>query len=354
MRHRLLGRIGPAKPRWLLLPALALALALPSPATAYLYWVNNGNIARSNLDGTAAQEDYIPISYPHGGVGDIALSDSFIYLAIGGSGGKIGRVNLGGGNFVPVLFTIPQPVAEGESELESDASLITASGNHIYWSGSNFAVREGKPQIIGRTAIGRAGIDGSHIEPQFVNSIDSVEWVATDANHLYWVARDRRAIARANLDGHEIEPHFIVSHSDIHGLAVGEGHVYWGTEHGVGRANLNGRGVDEHFITGLPYVLEIAVGGGYIFWHAWEYPLGQPPPHVVAKPGWVGRANIDGSAIRQRIVTFPGFDSGSIAANSLGPDAQPPTHHPQHHPQRPRRHRRPARHPKPHRKHRRH
>ncbi len=58
---------------------------------AHVYWTTSIGIGRANLDGTAAQEGFIPA---HGDTG-VAVDAAHVYWS-GGAGGDIGRANLDG------------------------------------------------------------------------------------------------------------------------------------------------------------------------------------------------------------------------------------------------------------------
>ena len=75
--------------------------------------------------------------------------------------------------------------------------------------------------------------------------------LAVDANYIYWANSDSTTIGRANLDGTGVNQNFITGTSYANGLAVDGNYVYWtnmvtGT---IGRANLDGTGVNQNFIT---------------------------------------------------------------------------------------------------------
>jgi hypothetical protein len=83
--------------------------------------------------------------------------------------------------------------------------------------------------------------------------------------YIYWVNADTGSIGRANLDGTDVNQNFIPQAGASGGVAVDPGrydwwdlslvptdtHIYWTTGYGIGRANLDGTDVNVNFIDGL-------------------------------------------------------------------------------------------------------
>jgi hypothetical protein len=78
---------------------------------------------------------------------------------------------------------------------------------------------------------------------------------------VYWTNSDIETVGRANLDGTHRNQNFITGSTDIGGVAVAGGHVYWkNTEAGtIGRADVDGCNVNQSFITGT-WGVQMAVG----------------------------------------------------------------------------------------------
>jgi hypothetical protein len=73
------------------------------------------------------------------------------------------------------------------------------------------------------------------------------------------------AIGRANLDGTRPDANFIRKVTSPYGVAVDSGFVYWAVNCSCGaiaRANLDGTGANESFITGTTFPKGVAVDAG--------------------------------------------------------------------------------------------
>jgi hypothetical protein len=286
----------------LIVPALvALLLAMPTCASAYLYWHSAG-IGRADLNGAEVTPRFIPSD--NGAVFGVAISSRYIYF--GGAGGIIERANLNGKDLIPDVVSIPQPKPGEPGDPyghERDADFLAVSGKHIYWT------------ISAQSTIGRANIDGTDVEPGFIKTDSRVDGVAVDASHIYWATQ--HAIGRANVDGSNIEQNFIpVEAISVNCLTMAGAYIYWTTNrgHSIGRASLDGRAVKQHFITIPGYPSTPAVGGDHIYWRADEhlFSLGQI---------WIGRANLSGRGLDDKLINVTHSIGGELVANGLGPDS---------------------------------
>ena len=134
--------------------------------------------------------------------------------------------------------------------------------------------------------------------------------MAVDAGHVYWANQTADTIGRANLDGTGVNQNFITGIDRINSVAVDDDHVYW-TEwstDSVGRANLDGTGINPNFITGPWAPIDVAVDDSHVYWSD--------------RGGcWIGRANLDGTGVSLTLIT-PGSCTGGIALDS-GPPLAP-------------------------------
>jgi sugar lactone lactonase YvrE len=245
----------------------AVAMALAPAAGAYVYWTNaNGTIGRAELDGTGADQAFITgPTTPFG----VAVDAKHIYWT-DDTENAIGRANIDGTGieegFIPA--TVPRGVAVdsnhiywtnntgtiGRANLDGtgvDQSFITGAtqpyglaidSKHLYWAN------------YGTDSIGRANLDGTGATPNlFSTAPGTPQGVAVDADHVYWADYQMvgpSAIGRAGPDGSDPEPTFIPGLSDPYGIAVDRGHIYWlGGTSAVSRANLDGSAIESEFIT---------------------------------------------------------------------------------------------------------
>ena len=154
----------------------------------HVYWTSfGGSIGRADLDGDAADQEFISLpadSHPFG----IAVDDSSVYwtraftetidrAAIDGSGIELGLIEL--------------------APLGPD--YIALDDEHVYWSNNV------------TDTIGRAKLDGSDPDPMFMPLPEGSHpygLTVTDS-HIYWADIGNTAIGRARLDGSELDPGFV-------------------------------------------------------------------------------------------------------------------------------------------------
>lgn len=184
---------------------------------------------------------------------------------------------------------------------------IAVDAQHIYWGGTG-----------GGLAIGRANIDGSRPQSDFIafeSQSFATTWpcgLAVGAEHVYWAAPLLGTIARANLDGSGVDTDFI--HGDgWDGLAVDAAHIYWPDDFDqdfngptLARANLDGIVVDPVPIADFDRGGDlnhgpIAVDDDHLYWKSLPCAVGEPCHHAI------GRANLDGSDLDSNFIDL-GFD----------------------------------------------
>ena len=149
-------------------------------------------------------------------------------------------------------------------------------GQFIYWAR--------------HASIGRAGLDGSQVQPEFITGINFACGVAVDGAHIYWGDPDAGRIGRAKLDGTGVSLSFIETATKPCGIAVNATHIFWGNYQGtsIARANLDGSGANPDFITGASNPCGVAVNGTHIYWSN--------------ERGSIGRANLNGSAVNHNFL----------------------------------------------------
>jgi Low-density lipoprotein receptor repeat class B len=113
---------------------------------------------------------------------------------------------------------------------------------------------------------------------------------------VYWANFDDggggTSVARAGLDGSGLNTTFVRGGSpDVCGVAVDAAHLYWtNLENGtIGRANLDGSGVNQRLIA-APIPSGVAVDAAHIYWTNLD-------------SGTVGRANLDGTGVNQTFIS---------------------------------------------------
>jgi virginiamycin B lyase len=224
-------------------------------AGKYLYWTDqranavmrialNGTRAVHRVVGEAGGEARVP--------GGLAIMGGYVYWA-DLNDHAIGRAELSGRNIERSFI----------SDGEGFPTDVAAADGSLYWDGD------------GSTgSMGRADASGAHVNLRFIqagsgaatSSVNLSGPLAVTLRYVYWTNRDPKlgsssSIGRASVDGSEVNPEFITGLSETSGIAVDGSHVYWSTHGGqIGRANLDGSGVERNLVSGLGEVHGLAVG----------------------------------------------------------------------------------------------
>ncbi len=162
---------------------------------------------------------------------------------------------------------------------------VSARTGWVYWANNN------------TNTIGRARLDGSDADPNFIAGADGPSGLAVDDTYVYWANTGNGRIARARLDGTDVDPDFILGGNSPTGVAVDAGHVYW-ANYGIdtiGRAGIDGSGVNQSFIAAGPQPHGVAVDGTHVYWT--DYTTAQQ----------IGRANLDGTGVNTSLFSLPGL-----------------------------------------------
>ena len=234
-----------------LLAALALLIAVPGARANFVYWTSgdpNSSIARAKLNGGGLDKSFVTgLNHPHG----VATDSRFIYWTQGDStNGSVGRANLNG-SAANQLF-IPHEAGVG------DPSGIAVTPSAIYWQHDG-------------NEIGRANIDGSGVDPNFISATTSSCGLAADSNFLYFLNTGGTRIGRASLDGSSVAPDFASIPEAFCGLSADYDYLYWASDSGntVGAVPVVGGAADPDYIDagtmgGGPS--GVAVNSQFIFW----------------------------------------------------------------------------------------
>jgi hypothetical protein len=261
----------------------------PAPAQAFIYWTSSNGEARANLDGSGVVDPLFS-----------AAPSNFAGLAVGGgylywtANQAIGRASTDGCGANPAFVPV-------SGSAEQDPIDVAVDASHIYWTD-------------GGVGIGRASLDGSAVNENFLTGIQPVT-VAVDANYIYWANQNAGvySIGRANLNGTAPNASFIKLSAPAGRLALDAEHIYWvnSSGHAIGRANLNGTSPDESFIavTGSPgNPTGVAVDANYVYWS-----------HDLDA---IGRANLNGTGVSANFITSM-TGVGGLAVDAL--DSGAPT-----------------------------
>jgi len=173
------------------------------------------------------------------------------------------------------------------------ASLAMSAGADalVYWGNG------------GPGTVGRADLDGTHVQPRFITGGSNVRGVAVDADHVYWTnwgqVNPTGTIGRANLDGSGVDQGFIAGSLNPYPLALGGDQLYWGEYSGrVGRVNLDGSGFTPALVTGGGTIDGVAIGSGHLYW---------------SSDTTIGRANVDGTGVQPSFIS--GVDLAGVAVD---------------------------------------
>jgi CSLREA domain-containing protein len=304
--------------------ALLALVCSAGGARADLYWTNfqdafnegtESFIGHARLNGSEANGQFLPVGLTH--PARMAANGEYIYASFEtGSGGGIGRAKLDGSEHDPFFITAGTPNAP--VALPGGVKGIAVTKEFIYWSNT---LKNEEP-----SEIGRARIDGSEVNPDFITIPEDKQAIdlTVQGNHIFYA--EVNAIGRVNVNGSEDEPAFIESEGETAvgfpwGIAADAQHIYWIGAGQIGRAdNTPGGGdIEPKFISGLT---ETGTGGltidaQHIYWANQE---GEA----------IGRASLAGGAIEQQWITGAGNPEGitidsRIIVNSTAdfPDADP-------------------------------
>jgi Low-density lipoprotein receptor repeat class B/WD40-like Beta Propeller Repeat len=192
----------------------------------FIYWTNaadgkdgDGTIARAELDGSAGSVELSFItgaSNPQG----IAVDGTNVFWVDAGSSNSthtIGRAALDGSAVNQEFITTGVEVPAG----------VAVNATNIFWTSNNgpnsFVVQR---DLAGTVASEKFIFDGS----------SNLRDLAVDSQYVYWAREGADAIGRAKLDLSEVEKEFITGTSEPQGLAVDGAHLYWSSDPPVGNS----------------------------------------------------------------------------------------------------------------------
>lgn len=204
-----------AAPALLLGFILLLALTFAQRAEAFVYWANSdgsgGTIGRANLDGTGVNQSFVSGAiHPCG----VAVNSSHVFWG-NDNATSVGRAKLDG-------------TGANQAIAPADGTCgVTVNPSHLFWVNTNVS-----------DSIGRPNLDGSVPDQDFVTGapLPFPCGVAVNSTHIFWGNLNGDSIGRADLNGTLANPNFIPAINDPCGVAVDSTHIYWGNAGGNDRA----------------------------------------------------------------------------------------------------------------------
>jgi hypothetical protein len=170
-----------------------------------------------------------------------------------------------------------------------------AHGNFVYWTNDSPS-----------NSIGRAKINGTGTNNNFITGLSSPLGVAADSKFVYWADLGADRIGRANLDGSGVNPNFITTGvNDPIGIAVTQNNgIYWANKFGadtIGHANIDGSNPVASFVTPAgTNIAGLAADQSFLYW----------ADSASSPTGRIGRAALAGGAGDPAFVSGIGTGDG--------------------------------------------
>jgi hypothetical protein len=245
-------------------------------------------IGMGNTAGSIEDASFIPAH----AVG-VAVDSKYAYWA-DPAAGTIGRAELSDpDNSVELAFIDTGSIeceveVEGEPAFESVLSkprYVAVDAGHVYWTNTGCVDKgNGIPLDDGGT-IGRAEIEGTKVEPSWIEGASNPQGIAVNDTNVYWANRGRfpntQTIARADIEGTpaSVEQEFFqpLISTLPYGVALSPTHVYFTLVQNetedvggyVARVPLAGGGIEFTFVK-QNKVRGIAVDATNVYWAAEE------------------------------------------------------------------------------------
>jgi hypothetical protein len=262
-------------------------------------------IGRADISvGAEPPSSVLPSFIPDANADTVAVDSGHIYWADPGEGhageGTIGRAKLDGSEVEPEFIPNEVEVSLGVFEKAVDNPQgIAVDGSHVYWSnaGEKAGVFENENTEAG--TIGRAKLDGSEVEPGFIEGASYPEGIEVTASYIYWANHGtlgHRGIGRATLDGTTaVNQLFIELNVRPTDIAIDAAHIYIAGGNGspIQRTNLTGTEITP-LPSGAQNALQIAVDSNHLYWTI-----------TISESGAtsnIARSNLDGTGV-ETIIT---------------------------------------------------
>ena len=273
--------------------ALFVGLSLAGGARAAVYWYEDGDIDRANLDGSVFEEDLIPgplVTVPREDRREVSIEvyGDYVYW-VEHLVGIINRAPISGGPTEPFVQT------------NALVSGLTVTGSGIYWTANTTSWTGAR--------IGHADLDGTNVNPDFLSVYpDELGTVTANESRIFWTGHDNNSagpivVGTADPDGTNVNKRLIEfppknGQSDVcpSGIVASSSHLYWYDTcrgYGIGRAGVDGSGVNPTFLPPAATgdgPCDLAVNSTDLYWMLCspeQYPNGN---------GYIGRSGLDGSA----------------------------------------------------------
>jgi len=88
------------------------------------------------------------------------------------------------------------------------------------------------------------------VNPAFITDSDNPCGVAVSQKYIYWAGDTGSYIGRANLNGTGANPNWLDVGTGVCWVSTNHNHLYWGnySTMRIGRANIDGTGMNANFI----------------------------------------------------------------------------------------------------------
>jgi hypothetical protein len=271
-------------------------------------------IERDDLAGTPPVETpgFIPTQRAIG----VATDASHVYW-VDPLLGTIGRADLDGSQASRELSFIDPgttqceiEVKEGVFETREEAShprYVAVDSEYVYWTNTGCSDEFGP--LDGTGTIGRAKIDGTEVEPEFISGASNPQGIAVNSEYVYWAnaskADKARGIARATLGGGSVELGFIQPSlpAEPKGVALSADHLYF-SANDINDSSYIFRvlpdGSDQEVLSlGEAGVRGVAVDGSHVYWAS-----------QVSGEEAIGRSDLDFGNANKAFIPLEGKPNG--------------------------------------------
>jgi hypothetical protein len=270
------------------LAALAMLIAAPGARGNFVYWTSGD--PNSSVARAKINGTGLKADFIAGldHPQGVAVDSRYVYWTQGdASTGSIGRANLDG--------SAPDPNFIPHSDGVTTPTGIAVTPTAIYWQN-------------GGSSIGRANVDGTAPNPSLIPTTNSTCGLTADSTFLYFLDDGGAQIGRATFDGGSVTPDFASIPGAFCGLAVDVNYLYWASDSGntVGVVPVTGGPPVPDFIpagttSGGPS--GVAVNPQFVFWGNYD-------------TGAVGRAGVNGGAVNPALIPNAGV-TGPVDLSQL-------------------------------------